>query len=440
MSSHNRRIVALALPATVTLLADPIMGVVDTAVVGRLGAAQLGALGLAVSVLAAGSWVFNFLVFGTTSAVARAVGARDREVAGRRISHATQVAVVLGSVVALLLAAVAPWLLRGLGTVAALLEPATTYLRIRAVGIPFLLLAFVGHGAFRGVSDTRTPLLVAVGANLVNAGLTFWFVLGLGWGIAGAGWATVVAEVLTVLAFALLLGRIRLPLAGHGAPSLAELKVLFAVSRDLVLRTGGLVLGLLAVAAAAARVDAQTAAAYQVLYQTMILLSFLMDGLAIAGQALVGTALGAGDRDEARTVGRAVLRWGALGGVVLAVLLAAGAGLWPRILTDDPAVLATVAGAWWLLAAGQVMNGPVYALDGVLMGAEDFRYLRTWTVLAGVVGGVAAQVVASVGGGLLGLWAAVQLLMAVRLVTLLWRIRGEAWLVAGEHLGRTPPD
>jgi putative MATE family efflux protein len=335
------------------------------------------------------------------------------------------------------LAVVAPGLLRGLGTVEALLEPATTYLRIRAVGIPFLLLAFVGHGAFRGVSDTRTPLMVAVGANLVNAGLTFWFVLGLGWGIAGAAWATVVAEVLTVLAFALLLGRIRLPLAGHGVPSLAELKVLLAVSRDLVLRTGGLVLGLLAVAAAAARVDAQTAAAYQVLYQTMILLSFLMDGLAIAGQALVGTALGAGDRDEARTVGRAVLRWGAVGGIVLAVVLGAGAGLWPRILTDDAAVLATVAGAWWLLAAGQVINGPVYALDGVLMGAEDFRYLRTWTVLAGIVGGVAAQVVASVGGGLLGLWAAVQLLMAVRLVTLLWRIRGEAWLTAGEHLGRT---
>lgn len=438
MPSRNRRIVALALPATVTLLADPIMGVVDTAVVGRLGAAQLGALGLAVSVLAAGSWVFNFLVIGTTSAVARAVGGGDREVAGRRVSHAAQVAVVLGTAVALLLAGVAAWLLRGLGAVEELLDPATTYLRIRAVGIPFLLLGFVGHGAFRGVSDTRTPLLVAVGANLVNAALTFWFVLGLGWGIAGAAWATVLAEVLTVLAFSLLLGRIRLPIADHGIPSIAELRVLLVVSRDLVLRTGGLVLGLLAVAAAAARVDAQTAAAYQVLYQTMIVLSFLMDGLAIAGQALVGTALGAGDRAEARALGRAVLRWGAVGGVVLAVLLGVGAGLVPRILTDDAGVLATVATAWWLLAAGQVMNGPVYALDGVLMGAEDFRYLRIWTVLAGVVGGVAAQVVASTGGGLLGLWAAVQVLMGVRLVTLLRRVRGDDWLAAGERLGRSP--
>lgn len=436
MSSRNRRILALTLPATVTLLADPLMGVVDTAVVGRLGATQLGALGLAVSVLAAGSWVFNFLVFGTTSAVARAVGAGDRHLAGRRVSHAAQVAVVLGLPVALLVALLAPVLLRGLGAVASLVDPATTYLQVRAIGIPFLLLGFVGHGAFRGVSDTRTPLLVAVIANLVNAGLTFAFVLALGWGLAGAAWATVAAEILTVLVLAVLLRRTRLPLAGHGIPSRSELALLLAVSRDLVLRTGGLVLGLLAVATAAARVDATTAAAYQVLYQTMIVLSFLMDGLAIAGQALVGTALGAGDRAQAREVGRAVLRWGAVGGAVLAVVLALGGAWWPRVLTDDPEVLAAVATAWWLLAAGQVLNGPVYALDGVLMGAEDFRYLRTWTVLAGVVGGVTAQLVATFGGGVLGLWLAVQLLMGLRFVTLLARLRGEAWLDVAGGRGR----
>ncbi|MFO7961752.1 MAG: MATE family efflux transporter [Nitriliruptoraceae bacterium] len=435
MSTRSRRLVALALPATVTLIADPVMGLVDTAVVGRLGAAELGALGLAVSVLAAGSWVFNFLVFGTTSAVARAVGAGDRPTAGRRVSHAAQVALLLGVVVAVVLLVLAPTLLRGLGAVPSLLDPATTYLRIRAVGIPFLLLGFVGHGAFRGVSDTRTPLGVAVGANIVNAALTFWLVLGVGMGIAGAAWATVAAEVLTVVAFAALLRRTGLPLGGHGVPRRAELRVLFAVSRDLVLRTGGLVLGLLAIAAAAARIDAETAAAYQVLYQTMLLLSFLMDGVAIAGQAMVGTALGSGDEEEARATGRTVWWWGVGGGIALAIVLGLGADLLPRVLTDDPAVLAGVATAWWLLALGQVLNGPVYALDGVLMGAEDFAYLRTWTLLAGIVGGVGGQVVASLGGDVLGLWAAVQLLMLVRFVSLVWRVRGSGWLRAGATLG-----
>ena len=429
MSARSRQLLALALPATVTLIADPLMGLVDTAVVGRLGAAELGALGLAVSVLAAGAWVFNFLVFGTTSAVARAVGAGDRSVAGRRVAHAAQVAMVLGVGVALLLFLTAPTVLRALGAVEGLREPATTYLRIRAVGVPFLLLSYVGHGAFRGVSDTRTPLVVVIVANLLNAALTFWLVLGLGLGIAGAAWATVAAEVLTVLAFAALRGRTRLPLAGHGRPTLGELRVLFAVSRDLVLRTGGLVLGLLAVAAAAARVDAQTAAAYQILYQLMLLVSFLLDGVAIAGQAMVGTALGAGDRRAAREVAATTLRWGSGLGIALALLFAAGGDLLPRVLTDDPEVLATVATAWWLFALGQLWSGPVYALDGVLMGAEDFAYLRTWTVLAGVVGGGAAQLLASEGADLLGLWAAVQLLMGIRLVSLLARLRSGRWLL-----------
>ena len=430
MSPRARRLLALALPATATLVANPLMGLVDTAVVGRLGAAELGGLGLAVSVLAAAAWVCNFLVFGTTSAVARAVGGGHRDVAGRRVAHAVQVALVLGVLIATVLLVAAPTVLRALGAVEGLREPATTYLRIRAVGVPFLLLGYVGHGAFRGVSDTRTPLLVVVVANLVNAVLTFWLVLGVGLGIAGAAWATVAAEVLTVLAFALLVGRTRLPLAGHGVPTLAELRVLSTVSRDLVLRTGGLVLGLLAVAAAAARVDAATAAAYQVLYQLLLLVSFLLDGVAIAGQAMVGTALGSGDRREARAVAATTLRWGLGLGVGLAALFSLGGGLVPRVLTDDPQVLSTVATAWWLFALGQVWSGPVYALDGVLMGAEDYAYLRTWTVLAGVLGGGAAQVSASYGGDLLWLWAAVQVLMGVRLLSLLARVRSGRWVAA----------
>src|SRR5690606_14372597 len=190
-----------AVPAIGTLVADPVMGLVDTAVVGRLGAAQLGALGLAVAVLAAVSWIFNFLVFGTTSTVARAVGAGQRATAGRRIAHAARVAGALGIAVAALLLVAAPTLLRWSGAVDELLDPAVSYLRIRAIGVPFILLGFVGHGAFRGVSDTRTPLGIVIAANVVNAVLTVWFVLGLELGIAGAAWATVAAEVVTVVAF-----------------------------------------------------------------------------------------------------------------------------------------------------------------------------------------------------------------------------------------------
>lgn len=438
---RRRRILALTVPAVVTLAADPLLGLVDTAVVGRLGASELGALGLAVALLSAVSWIFNFLVFGTTSAVARAVGAADRDAAGRRVVHAAQIAAALGTVVGLVLVVAAPALVRATGAVEGLVDPAVTYLRIRALGVPLLLLGYVGHGAFRGLSDTRTPLRIVAVANVVNAVATPLLVFTAGWGIAGAAVATVVAEAIVVGWFAVLLRRRDdLPLTGHGRPDREQLGALLRVSRDLFLRTGGLLAGLLAVTVAAARTGEVTAAGHQVLYQTFLLVSFVMDGLAIAGQALVGTALGAGRPAEARAYGRDLVGGGLLGGVVLAALLLLGQGLLPRVLTDDPAVLAAIATAWWFAALGHVVNGPVFALDGVLMGAEDFGYLRTWTVVAAAVGAVGAQVAVLTGAGLLGLWVAVQALMLVRLVSLVMRVRGDAWARTGAASRTERPD
>jgi Na+-driven multidrug efflux pump len=117
-------------------------------------------------------------------------------------------------------------------------------------------------------------------------------------------------------------------------------------------------------------------------------------------------------------------------GALTAALLLAASGIVPRLLTDDAVVLDAVASAWWLLALGHLITGVVFALDGVMMGAEDYRYLRDTTVLAALVGGSAAQVVASTGGTLLGLWWCVQTLMLVRFVALVWRLRGPGWLDA----------
>jgi len=428
--SRHRRILALALPAVATLVADPLLGLIDTAVVGRVSTVALGAMGLAVAVLAAVSWIFNFLVYGTTAAVARAMGAGDLDTAGRRVAHATLVALGLGLVVAIVVAIGSRTFLSAAGAVPELVDPADAYLRIRAVGIPFLLLGYVGHGAFRGVSDTRTPLVVAAVANVVNAGLDVLLVLRWGWGLEGAAWATVAAEALAVAVFALMLRRVGLPLRGHGRPRAVEVRQLVRVSRDLVLRTGSLVFGLLAVTAAAARVDAVTAAAHQVLWQFWIFVSFLMDGFAIAAQAMVGTALGAGDRDEARELARGLLRWGFGGGLAIAAALLLLATPAPRLLTDEPAVLAAVAGVWWLAVGGHVINGAVFVLDGVLMGAEDFAYLRTWMIVAALVAAGGAWLAVRLDGGLLGIWLAMEAMMVVRFVTLALRQRGDAWTTA----------
>ncbi|MFT5222023.1 MAG: putative MATE family efflux protein [Glaciecola sp.] len=426
---------ALAIPAIGTLVADPLLGAVDTAVAGRVGTVELGALGFAVAVLGAFTWIFNFLVYGTTASVARAIGGGDRRSAGARVAHAGIVALVLGTLGALLLGLGAPFIVQAFGAAQSLVDPAVEYLRIRAVGIPFVLLAFVGHGAFRGVQDTRTPLLVVVGANVLNGALDLVLVFVFDFGLAGIAWATVAAEVAAVVLLALLLRRAGLPLAGHGLPDRARVRSLVAVSRDLFLRTGGLVVGLLLVSAAGARAGADTAAGHQVLWQLWILLALLLDGFAIAAQAMIGTTLGARDHEAARADARALLIWGTGAGVLLALVLLPLRAPIVGLFTDDPAVLSVTAGGAWALAmGGQALGGVVFVLDGILMGASDFAYLRTWTLLAAVPAGIFAQVAVGAGGGLVWLWLAIDLMLVVRAVSLLARVRGTAWLTAGDAL------
>lgn len=428
--SRHRRILWLAVPAMGALVADPLLGAVDTAVAGRLGSVELGSLGLAVGLLTAATWAFNFLVLGTTTTVAHALGRGDREAAGRRVAHAAVAAVALGVVGGVLLFTTAPLLLRSFGAVDALVDPATTYLRVRAVGVPFLLLGYVGHGAFRGVGDTRTPLVIVVVANLLNGLLDVVLVFGLGFGLGGIAAATVVAEVVAVALLALLIRRAGLPLTGHRLPTRAQVRDLVVVSRDLFLRTGGLLAGFLAITVAAARTDATVAAGHQVIWQVFLLVSFLMDGFAIAAQSLIGTALGRGDVDEARLVARDLLVWGVGGGAVAGVLLLVGRGVVAGLFTSDPAVLAVIAGAWWIASLGHALNGMVFVLDGVAMGAADFAYLRTWTVLAAVVAGVLAHVGVAFGAGLLWLWACTELMMVIRGASLALRVRGTGWLAS----------
>lgn len=431
-----RALVVLAVPAVGALVADPLMGLVDTAVAGRLGAAALGGLGLGVAALTTVSWVFNFLLLGTTSTVARSVGAGDRAAAVARVGTAARVAVVAGLALAVLLLVAAPVLVAVLGAVDGLRATAVTYLRVRAVGLPFLLLTYVGYGTLRGLADTRTPLLVAVGANLVNAALTV--ALAGPFGLAGVAAATVVAEAVGVVALGVLLARRGFLPRGAGAGA-AAVRELLAVGRDLFLRTGGLLLGFLAVAAAAARTGEVVAAAHQVLHQTLLLAAFTLDGLAVGAQVLIGAALGRGDVTGARALGRTAAGLGlAAGAATTGVLLALG-GVVPRLLTDDPAVLAAVATAWWLLAAGHLITGVVFTLDGVLMGAEDYAFLRTSTIAAAALGGGLAQVLAVRGTTLLALWWAVTLMMAVRGVLTVARLAGGRWTDAVAPAPAGPP-
>ena len=420
-SPHDRAIWRLAWPALGALAADPLVSLVDTAFVGQLGRVPLAALGINTSVFALTFVVFNFLAYGTTPRVGRALGRGDRAEAGRVVLRAFVLAGAAGVVALALLQACAVPVLRAMGATDALLASALGYLRIRACAGPAVLLITAANGAFRGFQDTRTPLVVTLGLNVVNLALDPLLIFGLGWGLVGAGAATLVAQWAGALAFvALLLGprgrrRYGIVLA---VPRLRSLVPFLRVGRDLVVRTGALVGTTTLATAVATRIGTEAVAGHQIAMQVWYLLALVVDALAVAAQALVARHLGADDPAAARAVARRLVQWGGAVGLALAGLVAALGGALPALFTGDPATLRAVRRVWPFVAAMQPLNALVFVADGLFMGAERFGYLAGAMVASAALAGALLLAVAPLGWGLPGVWWSLTAFMAARAATL----------------------
>ena len=430
--SLDRKILGLALPATVALAADPLLSLVDTALVGRLGSVELAALGIDTSVFTTVFFGFNFLTYGTTAAVARRRGADDPEGASRYAVQALWLAVGLGLLSTAVLLVAAPAVVKLMGATPAVAEPAIVYLRIRACAAVALLTVQVGHGAFRGLQDMRTPLFITIAANVVNGVVSWWLIYPVGLGVAGAALGTVVAEVGAALAF-LVLGARRLSSAGLRIDRSAMVEIA-RVSRYLFLRTVSLLSGLLITTAVAARMGTVVVASHQIARELWVMLALILDGFAIAGQAMIATALGAGDPARARAESRRLLGWGLVGGLLIGALYLPLGGVLPGVFSNDPEVVAGVAGVWVVVAALQPVGGIVFVLDGILMGAGDYRYLLASTAVAALGALVPVSLLAlAMDWGLQGVWAGMSAMMAVRLATMVWRWRSGRWTGAPTH-------
>jgi Na+-driven multidrug efflux pump len=181
-----------------------------------------------------------------------------------------------------------------------------------------------------------------------------------------------------------------------------------------------------------ARVGEASLGAHQVAFGLFTFLALVLDAVAIAAQVLVGRALGAGDVAAARAAGLRVVAWSLAFGCLFALALLALGGLLPRAFTDDPAVLERASAMWPLFALMQPLAAIVFALDGILIGAGDTRYLAASMVLAGPLTYVPIVLVAlAEGWGIVGVWWGMLALMGVRLATLGLRFAGRRWAVAG---------
>jgi len=428
--SFDKEIFALAWPALGSLAIDPLVSLVDTAFVGRLGAAPLGALGINAAIFAMTFIVFNFLAYGTTPRIAQALGRGDRARAGETAAHALALASICGVVALLLIQLLALPVLRIMGATGALHEPALSYLRIRALAGPAVLLMTAAHGIFRGYQNTKTPMRLSLIVNVINLVLDPLFIFALDFGIAGAAWATVIAQWAgAVLFLRLLLGprrrEMQIPLRW---PTFGDIRPFLNVGASLLLRTGALVGTMALATATAARVGVNAAAAHQVTIELWGFLALVLDALAVAAQALVARYVGQGDARRARAVARRLLMWGLVVGVGLGVLMALGRGVLPTIFTDDTATLATIDNIFLFVVVLQPLNGLVFVWDGIYIGLEAFAYLAKAMVVSMLAAAMILLAVPSLGWGLEGVWWGITALMLARLVTLgvrWWFPRGD---------------
>ncbi|GAA3806417.1 MATE family efflux transporter [Streptomyces phyllanthi] len=428
---HDRDIVALAVPAFGALVAEPLFLMTDTAIVGHLGTAQLAGLGVASALLTTAVSIFVFLAYATTAAVARRVGAGDPRAAIRQGMDGIWLALLLGAVVVAVVLPGAPALVGVLGASDTAAPYATTYLRISSLGIPPMLVVLAATGVLRGLQDTKTPLYVAVVGFVANAALNATLVYGAGLGIAGSAWGTVIAQcgMAAVYLWVVVRGARR-----HGAslrPDAVGIRASAQAGAPLLVRTLSLRAILMIATAVAARLGDTDIAAHQILLSLWSLLAFALDAIAIAGQAIIGRYLGAGDTQGARETCRRMVQWGVVTGIALGLLVIVSRPVFIPLFTGDPVVQEAALPALLVVALSQPISGVVFVLDGVLMGAGDGAYLA-WAMLATLaVFTPVALLVPAVGGGLAALWGAMVLMMSMRMLTLWLRSRSGHWIVTG---------
>ncbi|NMR20404.1 MATE family efflux transporter [Cellulomonas fimi] len=432
----DRRILALAVPALGALVAEPLFVLVDSAIVGHLGTAQLAGLALASTALVTVVGLCVFLAYATTAGVARRLGAGDQRGAMTLGVDGMWLALALGVALAAATWLAAPVIASALGATPEVAPHAVAYLRWSAPGLPGMLVVLAAMGALRGLQDTRTPLWVAAGGAVVNAVLNVVLVYGVGMGIAGSGLGTAVAQVGMAAVLTRVVVRGARAAGASLAPAVGGLWSSARAGGPLFVRTLSLRLAIVLTVAVAADLGAVPLAAHQVVNAVWGLIAFALDALAIAAQALVGHSLGAGDVARTRAVLRRTLAWGVGAGVVLGVVVAASGWWLAPLFTADAEVRSAVALTLVVVGVLMPLAGWVFVLDGVLIGAGDGRYLAVVgmvTLAAYVPCALAVRAWAPDGAaGLAWLWVAFAgVFMAARAVTTGLRARGGTWMVTG---------
>ncbi|MDO5621078.1 MAG: MATE family efflux transporter [Paracoccus sp. (in: a-proteobacteria)] len=414
----NRRVLAIALPIVLSNITVPLLGLVDTGVIGQLGQpAPIGAVGIGAVILASAYWIFGFLRMGTTGLVAQAHGAGDRTAAGAHLLRALAIAGGAG-LLFILLQAPLFWAAFRLAPASAQVEAlARDYLAIRIWGAPAAIAVFALTGWMIATERTRAVLALQLLMNGTNIALDLWFVLGLGWGVQGVAAASLMAEYLGA-GFGLYLARDTIRAAlGQPLWSAPELRRLSSVNGNILIRSVLLQASFTSFLFLAAGQGDVTLAANQVLLQFLTIAAYALDGFAFAAESLVGQAIGAGRPGQVRQASRLTAQWGVAGAVLMALVFALAGGTIIDALTTAPEVRAESRHYLPWLVVLPLVSVASYMFDGIFIGATLTREMRqTMTISAALY--VMALVIFLPIWGNHGLWAALVVLNAARGLTM----------------------
>jgi multidrug resistance protein, MATE family len=420
----DRRVLAIAIPIVISNATVPILGAVDTGVVGQLGeAAPIGAVGMGAVIISFLYWMFGFLRMGTTGLVAQARGAGDEAETGAILMRALMIGAA-GGLAIIVLQAPLFWAAFRISPASPEVEAMTRdYLQIRVWGAPAAIAVYALTGWLIAAERTRAVLLLQVWMNGLNIVLDLWFVLGLGWGVEGVAVATVIAEV-TGAALGLLMCRPAfLGDQWRDWPRVfdrARLKRMAQVNGDILIRSVLLEIGFVFFLFQSANAGDVTLAANQVLLQFLMITAYALDGFAFAAEALVGRAFGARDRAALRRSAIVASRWGLGCVIATGAAFGLGGGAIIDVMTTAPEVRETAREYLGWIAIAPLIGLPAWMFDGIFIGAtrtKDMRnamiqsfpvYLVAWAILTPLMGAH-------------GLWAAFLMFFAIRGVTLALR-------------------
>ena len=431
IGDDDREIFRLAVPALGALIAEPLYVLADTAIIGHLGTPQLSGFAIATSIVLTGYSLFIFLAYGTTASVGRLVGAGQQREAAHQAIQGIWLATISGVVLALGLWPLARPLISLFTDDAVVRTNALVYLRISLPGLPALLITLAGVGYLRGQQDTRRPLWVALATALFNLLFESVLIYGFDFGLGASALSTVLAQWIAAACYLRWISQAVRGFDVSLKPDHRAISRLARVGGHLLVRTAALRGTFVLATAVAGHLGPTDVAAHQITFNMWMLLALMLDAVAIAGQSIVARQLGAGHAAAARTAAFRMVQWSIAVGFALGFAVLATRSVIPNIFTDDRAVRDLSTFLLLFLALLQPLSGAAFALDGILIGAGDMRYLA-WAMFAALLVFVPLAIAVDVTDAGIGwLWAALLAFMAARCWGMYRRFDTDAWAVTG---------